>query len=65
MSDDYEPFPEAELEAMCRDLAERGFPRHARVVRSALASYKALNERCLRAEFERDHGVTEEKPNAA
>lgn len=66
---DYAPFPEAELERLAKSFAIDAPDRTnhcgieaadlARMLRSAVASYKALNERCLRAELARDHGITE------
>lgn len=76
MSDDYTPFPHAELEAIAvyhESVADNyrhgSFLRvmqleRAAICRNAIASYVALNERCLRAELARDHGVSEQSVDA-
>lgn len=69
--DDYAPFPAEGLEQIAASMEEAALLAeelgafsgidsllwNAGTCRSAIASYKALNERCLRAELERDHGV--------
>jgi hypothetical protein len=63
----YAPFPEQELETIATVigpslsgvtmLSTWECDHIRKTCRAAIASYKALNERCLRAELERDHGV--------
>jgi hypothetical protein len=62
----YAPFPTAALEDMAVyfDQITAAWDGDASrspgaTIRNAIACYKALNERCLRAELALNHGVTE------
>jgi hypothetical protein len=48
MTEDYAPFPEAEL----RDMVLYALPANRAILKSALLSFAALRERCLIAETE-------------
>jgi hypothetical protein len=68
----YAPFPESELESIAIDCeyaagsatafgidAGTRLYKYAATCRNAIASYKALNQRCLVAELALNHGVKE------